>query len=401
MRSRVARALMAAGLVLVVAGLGIYALSVWLNQPGAGHSVLSREARAIVDEAIATGPPGAVRVHSRTSLQQGAGRRTWTQSEFVLDVTPEEAGPLRARLVQLAMPLHLRVVDEGEGRTNGVPTRQWALRQDGAALVRIVVRMQPPRQPIVAEGPGPQAPPEGAAASGAGTGPDASPWRRQPIRPCPPQVAIVIDDIGYVRSTAVAFLAFDRPLTLAVFPNLEHSMEIAEAARERGREIIMHLPMESTATRVNPGTLRADMSESELAHHWETAANSLPGLVGVNNHQGSVMTADPVAMERILTRIHADHLYFLDSRTTPATVARAIAERLGMRTNENDLFLDNVKDVEYIRQKCRDLLALALVQGSAIGIGHAHPATLQALQEILPEYDAAGVQLVYLSALAD
>lgn len=384
---------MGVGALLALTGLVIIAMNLVLGPSTASRAVLSRQAIAIVDEAIATTPAGAIHVQGRNSLQRQDGRVAWTVGEFVLEATPEAAAALRARVAELADGLQLRVADDREYEQNGTTVRQWAVREDGVALVQVIVQLETEATDVGAAPAGA----EGAPAIGMAPRPP----RRQPIRPCPPLVAIIIDDVGYVWPNAKAFLAFDRRLTLSVFPLLPRSTQFARLAHEHGREIMMHLPMESNSDRVNPGTLRTDMSEAELATVWEDAYASVPGIVGVNNHQGSVMTADPVAMEQILVRLQAQHLYFIDSRTTTQTVARKTAERLGMRTSENDRFLDNVKDVEYIKGKCRELLSIALVKGEAIGIAHCHPVTLQALQEVLPEFDAAGVQLVYASSLAD
>jgi len=38
-------------------------------------------------------------------------------------------------------------------------------------------------------------------------------------------------------------------------------------------------------------------------------------------------------------------------------------------------------------------------KGQAIAIGHPHPATLQALSEVLPQAESRGIHLVYASEL--
>ena len=49
-------------------------------------------------------------------------------------------------------------------------------------------------------------------------------------------------------------LEIPAPLTFAVLPNLAHSEAFAEAARARGHEIILHLPMEPVdPVRHDPG----------------------------------------------------------------------------------------------------------------------------------------------------
>jgi polysaccharide deacetylase 2 family uncharacterized protein YibQ len=48
------------------------------------------------------------------------------------------------------------------------------------------------------------------------------------------------------------------------------------------------------------------------------------------------------------------------------------------------------KQLELALRKARD-------KGEAIAIGHPHPATLEALKEVLPEAKPQGIQLVFAS----
>ena len=422
MRARLPQILIAVGVVLGLVGIVLIGMVLRQDRERSQRAILAEQAISLVDTAISAAPPGAVEVRSRERTTKRVADAVWAQSRVELDAQPVAAGALREHISHLVAPLGLTLSNDGEWEEAHRILQRWSVRERGEPVVHLLVRLidAPPTEtkaaaastdPLVRS-----AALESRAADWGGAGaaplpevsdrvllasvPPAEPWAPV-LRPCPPQAAIIIDDVGYVWSTAKAFLAFDRPLTLAVFPNLEFSERIAERAQRGGREILMHLPMESEARHVNPHTLRGDMSQEELLGEWAAALRSLPGVVGVNNHQGSIMTADAQAMERVLRAVNDAHLFFIDSRTTVHTVARQTAEDLGVPTNENDLFLDNVKDVEYIKLKCRELVTLALEEGEVIGIAHAHPATLQALQEVLPEFDAAGVQLVYASALVD
>ncbi len=409
MRDRAMQIFIAAGVLLALGALVLVGLRLRSDWQRAERALLADQAIALVNTAIATAPAGTVAVQRRDVTMRRSAEATWSEGEFVLAAPRAVAAALRERARALALPLGLTLADDGEWEEDAHTMQRWSVREGGKPLVRVLVRLtEPPLDGDTAQGPEPKR--AGPASTFAVHAPDGGlvtlaalpPLTYQPVlRPCPPQAAIIIDDLGYVWSTARAFLDFDRPLTLAVFPHLEHSSRIAAVARAGGREIMMHLPMESEARHVNLHTFRGDMADEELLAEWESALESLPGVVGVNNHQGSIMTTDAEAMTRILEQVRAANLFFIDSRTTKGTIARATAEELGLPTNENDLFLDNVKDVEYIKQKCRELVALALLQGDVIGIAHAHPATLQALQEVLPEFDAAGVQLVYVSALVN
>ena len=74
-------------------------------------------------------------------------------------------------------------------------------------------------------------------------------------------------------------------------------------------------------------------------------------------------------------------LYFVDSRTDAGTVARESARAAGLPNAQRDVFLDNQQDPDYVRSQLMRLVAKARREGTAIGIGHPYPATLEVLAE--------------------
>jgi len=213
-------------------------------------------------------------------------------------------------------------------------------------------------------------------------------------------LAIIVDDLGYDRAGAEGLFALPFPLTLAVLPHLPYSADIAEEAHRRGYQVLLHLPMESNgeakteAIELRRGTSPADVT-GLLAGMLET----VPHAVGVNNHQGSLATADPQLMAAVMPALRERDLFFIDSRTTPATVAYDAARRAGVRAASRSVFLDDTPTRDAVRQQLALAVHQARQQGSAIAIGHPHPATLQALAESLPQLEAHGVSLVFASEL--
>jgi uncharacterized protein len=127
---------------------------------------------------------------------------------------------------------------------------------------------------------------------------------------------------------------------------------------------------------------------------------SVPDAVGVNNHQGSQATANPALMRELMPVLQKWNLFYVDSRTTAATVAYDTAQQLGVRSAfRNAPFLDDVAEVSAVRKQLELAFHKAQEKGEAITIGHPHAATLQALREELPHAKAAGIHLVYASDL--
>ena len=114
---------------------------------------------------------------------------------------------------------------------------------------------------------------------------------------------------------------------------------------------------------------------------------------------GSRFTADRGAMQPVLAELGARGLYFIDSRTTAATVAADMARAAGLPAASRDVFLDNETVAAAVRARLAEAETIARRRGSAIAIGHPHDATLAALAAWLPEARARGFTLVPASAV--
>ncbi len=214
-----------------------------------------------------------------------------------------------------------------------------------------------------------------------------------------PKLAIILDDLGSDSNAAEAIFALQVPLTISVLPFHAHSTEIAEEARRRGFEVMLHLPMQAMGNELpEPRQLHGGMSEAEVAQELSAMLESVPAAVGVNNHEGSLATQDAKLMAELMPLLKQRGLFFVDSRTTAATVAFDAAEQAGVRSGfRNVPFLDDVEEVGAVRKQLELAMRGAEEKGGAIAIGHPHAQTLQALREMLPQAEARGVQLVFVS----
>ena len=215
------------------------------------------------------------------------------------------------------------------------------------------------------------------------------------------RLAIIIDDLGSDRAAAEAVFALGFPLTISVLPNHEHSREIAEEAHRRGFQVMLHLPMQSVANETPEAQeLRPGMPAQEVAEEVAQFLQNVPDAAGVNNHQGSQATSDAALMDELMPVLRDHRLFYVDSRTTAATVAYETAQDFGVPSAfRNVPFLDDVAEVGAVRKQLQLALRGARDKGEAVAIGHPHPATLQALREVLPQAQAQGVRLVPASEL--
>lgn len=216
------------------------------------------------------------------------------------------------------------------------------------------------------------------------------------------RVAIVIDDLGEDLEAARKLLELPYPLTFSVLPDLPYSARTAEEAHRRGRQVMLHLPMQpqpGAPAPPGPGEIRVGMTNQEVARIVAADLGSVPHARGVNNHMGSRATADPVLMAAVMQVLAGRRLFFVDSRTTTETAALKAARRMGVPSFFRSVFLDDTETVPYSLGQMRQLRRVAEQQGVALAIGHPHPSTIAALAQFLPELERNDIQLVPASEL--
>lgn len=213
------------------------------------------------------------------------------------------------------------------------------------------------------------------------------------------RLAVVIDDFGYEIPAAERALALPFPLTLAVLPHLPHSSDIAAKAVARGFQVLLHVPMESEIadSPAEAIELRSGMNATETSRLLDAMLATVPGAVGANNHQGSRATADPALMRSFVAALATRHLFLIDSRTGPNSVAYATAHAMGLPAASRTEFLDDEQEAGAILRQLERAERRAREQGWALAIGHPYRVTLDVLTDALPDLEVRGIRLVYAS----
>ncbi len=196
-------------------------------------------------------------------------------------------------------------------------------------------------------------------------------------------LALVIDDMGYKKSIGSQLLDLDMAISFAFLPFGPHTDTLLKKARQKKRDILLHMPMEAMDSKWDPGpgALFTSMTRQEIKKKTEEALQSMQPVIGVNNHMGSRFTANRAAMEPCLAFLEEKNLFFLDSLTSSQSVGYSLAGELGLRTAKRDIFIDNSQNKDDIKKQLASLALIARKRGVAIGIGHPYPATLEALKE--------------------
>ncbi len=220
-----------------------------------------------------------------------------------------------------------------------------------------------------------------------------------------PRIGICIDDVGGVDpslpSTPIyRMLRLPFAMTFAVLPERPYSAASAEEIHAMGSEVFLHQPMGYISNPNPAGSewIRSDMTPAESRAVFARNLDSIPHVAGANNHTGSLVTQQLDKMRVCMEELRERGLFWLDSRTFTESVAYDVAQETGLLTAERDLFLDGY-GVEEARARILDLALRARFAPTVphVGIGHVRDSTAQALEEIVPELEALGVDVVPVS----
>lgn len=330
---------------------------------------LAREAEAVRSSALRALPPDT-RVRGETQRTRTDGEARWTWMRYRITLAPgQNVKAVLGRMVQ--------EVEQGGGVLLGS-------RPEGSGQVaEFGIEYRGRLLPVLRVSLIPSEP--------------SSPLLR-------PRVAFLLDDAGGRPEELDRALQIGRPVALAILPGLPYSTELARRASEAGLEVLLHLPMEpldpGKARAMGPGGVYGEMSEEEIARVVRSNLDQLPGVVGINNHMGSRGTSDPRVMRAVLGVVRERGLFFVDSRTSPGSVAEQVAEDLKVPIVVRSVFLDNDPAPEAIRRELGRLVVLARRRGSALAIGHINrPHTAEVLREMVREIEGEGVEIVPVRAL--
>ena len=215
------------------------------------------------------------------------------------------------------------------------------------------------------------------------------------------RLAIILDDWGASAALLDDVIALGRPVTLSILPRLPNSAKIAHAAAKNRLGVMLHMPMESQnpAASKESEVITVSMPDARIRRYLETALASIPGVRGVNNHQGSAATSNERVMRAVLSYLKERNLFFVDSYVIATSKGPFVAREVGIPFAKRDVFIDNDAHVEPIKEQLRKAIQKALRNNTAIAIGHDKRPTLEAIRQMIPEIEKAGVRLVLVEEL--
>ncbi|HNT35100.1 MAG TPA: divergent polysaccharide deacetylase family protein, partial [bacterium] len=215
-----------------------------------------------------------------------------------------------------------------------------------------------------------------------------------------PHIGVCIDDAGSVNPTDPAqpiysMLRLPFPLTIAVMPQRTYTTQTANEVYARGSEVILHQPMAAiTVPDPGAGGITSSMTLEQVRTVVSTNLNAVPHCIGMNNHMGSLITQQTDKMQVCMEELKARDQFFYDSRTITTSVGYDVAKNNGLLTAERDLFIDgNSKEESKALIRSLALRALHAPYVTHCAIGHVRANTAAALQEMVSELEAMGVEI--------
>lgn len=233
--------------------------------------------------------------------------------------------------------------------------------------------------------------------------PAAKPEKPRKPAPYAGNLTFVFDDAGHNLDQLEYFLRLPFPCTIAVLPGLRYSSESARRIRKAGKQVILHQPMQSVDLHINPGpgAVTPGLSAEQIKNIVRKNLEEIWPVAGMNNHEGSLMTADEAAMSAVLDVVAEKHIFFLDSRTTARSVVAKVAKEKNMAVWERAIFIDNDKSRAAMETQIKKGLSIARQKGSAIMIGHVFTVELaELLTEMYPALIEDGFSLSAIAQVA-
>ena len=228
-----------------------------------------------------------------------------------------------------------------------------------------------------------------------------STWSASADEPAP-RIAIIIDDLGYLRQSGERVIALPGPVACAILPHTPYARYLAEQAYRASKEILLHLPLQPVEL-VMPmgiGAIDIDNTHRQLAEILNANLASVPHASGVNTHMGSLLTQHPGHMAWLMQELRQrGKLFFVDSYTTPSSVALRLARELDVPATRRHVFLDSELDPASMAREFSRLKNYARLHGFAVAIGHPYELTLSFLERSLPLLEAEGFALVPVASV--
>ncbi|RIA56284.1 divergent polysaccharide deacetylase family protein [Dichotomicrobium thermohalophilum] len=217
------------------------------------------------------------------------------------------------------------------------------------------------------------------------------------------RIALIIRGLG-VKSdlTEQTIGQMPQQVAMAFVPYGEDLKSWTQRAQADRHDILIQIPLEPKGYPENnpgPHTLLTSLSIDENLEHLDWLLDRFDGITGVTNYMGGKFASSPGSFAPMLMELKARNLLYVDDSKAANATTRQLARQVSLAYSVADVVIDTKREPEAIQKKLAEVEAQARQDGSAIAIGHAHAATLAALQNWIGSLNEKGLALVPITEL--
>ena len=218
------------------------------------------------------------------------------------------------------------------------------------------------------------------------------------------RIAIVIGGLGLSQTgTQDAIAQLPPEVTLAFSPQGNSLDRWMQAARRKGHELVLQVPMEPfDYPNVDPGrnTLTVEGGRDDNVVRLHKSLARITNYTGIMNYMGARFVTDSGAMEPLMAELGERGLLYLDDGTSARTTAPELAVKNRVPFASSDTIIDETRDRGSILKKLDELERIARARGYALGTGSAFDVTVGSVAAWVAEARKRGIEIVPVSAVA-
>ena len=220
-----------------------------------------------------------------------------------------------------------------------------------------------------------------------------------------PRIGVIVGGLGFnaaVTQSAIDDLPAD--VTLSFVPYADNLQGWINAARAKGHEVLMELPMEpfdSDSNDTGPQTLLASGAAKDNVAKLENLLSRGTGYFGVSNYQGAKFAMSDAATAPVVKALKDRGLEFVSNGIGQRAALSTQSDKAGLPFTAADRVLDTQRDGDAINDELLNLETLAQQSGASLGAGFAFPVTINQIRTWAASLPDRGYVLAPASAIVD
>lgn len=219
-----------------------------------------------------------------------------------------------------------------------------------------------------------------------------------------PRIGLIVGGLGMTaKHTQIAITELPPEVTLSFVPYAPNLQDWINKARAAGHEVLLELPMEAydyPNVDTGPLTLVTSAKPEENVRRLNVLLGKATGYFGVTNYQGARFATDAAAATPVMKALKDRGLVFVHDGAAARSALPQAATQTGLDFTVADRIVDSELTADAIDRELLALEALAIQNGSAIGVGFAYPVTIEQFRLWAESLKAKGYQLAPASAAA-